>query len=69
MALIQLLDAAFQLGGRLVTMAVQEKPVLALEPLPDVAGMDKAREDAVARVREPQVVGTTLSGGVVVSSR
>ncbi len=49
LALVQFLDDLFILGGQLVDAAKAKHPELDMAPLPDLAEMDKAREDAIKR--------------------
>ncbi len=50
LALIGFLDDLFQLGGKLISAAIEKKPELKIEPLPTLDDMDKAREDALKRI-------------------
>ena len=49
--LIGYLDDLFILGGKLIEAAVQKKPELQLEPLEDLSDMDKARREAIDRIK------------------
>jgi hypothetical protein len=50
MTLLKFLDGLFSLGGKLVEAAQGRHPELVITPLPDLAALDKARQDAIRRV-------------------
>jgi len=52
LALITFLDNLFSLGGKLLEAAIQKEPTLLTTPLPDLSEMDKAREDALNKIKE-----------------
>lgn len=49
LALLNVLDGVFGLAGQLVTEALKRAPELNAAPLPDLADVDVARADALAR--------------------
>lgn len=48
--LLQFLDNVFELGGKLLAVAMEKEPILKTTPLPVLDEMDKARQDALDRV-------------------
>ena len=49
-ALIGFLDELFSLGGQLVQAALDKKPELKLDRIPDLTEMEQSRKDALNRV-------------------
>ncbi len=51
LSLLQFLDDLFQLGGRLISTAIEKAPILKTDPLPFLDEMDAARANALERVK------------------
>lgn len=51
-ALLGFLDEMFQLGGKLVEAALQQKPQLQLDSLPNLSKTEQSRIDALSRIQE-----------------
>jgi hypothetical protein len=51
LTLLQFLDDLFQLGGRLITTAMEKAPLLKTDPLPLLDEMDAARMAALERIK------------------
>lgn len=48
--LLQFLDNIFELGGKLLAVAIEKAPILKTDPLPTLDDMDKARQEALDRI-------------------